>query len=428
MTIPELYALYQAHPSVQTDTRRLVAGDLFFALKGPNFNANLLAPKALEDGASYAVVDETIPGFEDPRLIRVADVLDTLQQLAKHHREHLRIPVLAITGSNGKTTTKELIHAVLSTTYKTSTTQGNLNNHIGVPLTMLRIPPDAELAVIEMGANHIGEIAGYCTYALPTHGLITNTGKAHLEGFGSLEGVRRGKGELYDHLRANDRTAFIMWDYDYLREMSNGIAHRFTYGTIGGEDLTGTVARNRDFLEVSITNGAGIPLIKTKLVGDYNLPNVLAAVAVGKYFEVHDEHITAAIEAYTPTNSRSQMLQRGTNHIILDAYNANPSSMAAAIDNFARMDAPDKVLMLGGMKELGPDSVTEHQHLVDLIGRHPWKAVALVGGDFAHVNHPYAFLGDTNEARTWLAQQAFNGATILIKGSRGIAMENVLES
>jgi UDP-N-acetylmuramoyl-tripeptide--D-alanyl-D-alanine ligase len=428
MTIPELYALYQAHPSVQTDTRRLQPGDLFFALKGPNFNANLLAVSALEKGAAYAIVDELPQGATDPRLVKVADVLETLQQLARHHRQQLQIPVLAITGSNGKTTTKELIHAVLATTYQTATTQGNLNNHIGVPLTLLRIPTDAQAAVIEMGANHIGEIAGYCTYALPTHGLITNTGKAHLEGFGSLEGVRKGKGELYDHLRGTGGTAFVMWDYDYLQEMSRGIAHRFTYGTRGGEDLTGTVARNREFLEVNITGGADIRSLKTQLVGDYNLPNVLAAVAVGKYFKVSDANIRSAIETYTPTNSRSQMVQRGTNHIILDAYNANPSSMAAAIENFARMDATGKVLMLGGMKELGAESVAEHQHLIDLISRYPWQAVALVGGDFAHVAHPYVFLENTDAARTWLRDQAFEKATILVKGSRGIAMENVLES
>ena len=428
MTIPELYALYQAHPSVQTDTRRLQTGDLFFALKGPNFNANTLAISALEKGAAYAVVDELPEGAADPRLIGVDNVLETLQQLARHHRQQLQIPVLAITGSNGKTTTKELIHAVLATTYRTATTQGNLNNHIGVPLTLLRIPSDAQAAVIEMGANHIGEIAGYCTYALPTHGLITNTGKAHLEGFGSLEGVRKGKGELYDHLRRAGGTAFVMWDYDYLRDMSQGIAHRFTYGTRGGEDLTGTVARNRDFLEVTIAGGADIPLLKTQLVGDYNLPNVLAAVAVGKYFKVSDADIRSAIETYTPTNSRSQMVRSGTNQIILDAYNANPSSMAAAIENFARMDAAGKVLMLGGMKELGPESIAEHQNLIDLISRYPWQAVALVGGDFAHVAHPYIFLENTDAARTWLHQQSFQKATILIKGSRGIAMENVLES
>jgi len=427
MTIAGLYDLYLRHPSVQTDTRQLRPGDLFFALKGPNFNANLLAITALEAGAAYAVVDE-FPATDDPRLIKVANVLETLQQLAGHHRRQLDIPVLAITGSNGKTTTKELVHAVLQTTYRTATTKGNLNNHIGVPLTILRIPGDTEIAVIEMGANHLGEIAGYCTYALPTHGLITNTGKAHLEGFGSLEGVRKGKGELYDHLREHAGTAFIMWDYDYLRDMSHGIPHKFTYGTNGGEDLTGTVERNNDFLQVAILKGADIPLLKTRLVGDYNLPNVLAAVAVGKYFKVGDIHIRSAIEAYTPTNSRSQMIQHGVNQVILDAYNANPSSMAAAIENFARMDAPAKVLMLGGMKELGDESIEEHQRLIDLIERYPWQAVALVGGDFAHVKHPFTFLPDTNKARAWLQQKAFEHATILIKGSRGIAMENVLES
>jgi UDP-N-acetylmuramoyl-tripeptide--D-alanyl-D-alanine ligase len=427
MTIAELYDLYLRHPSVQTDTRQLRPGDLFFALKGPNFNANLLAITALEAGAAYAIVDEA-PATDDPRLIKVADVLKTLQQLAGHHRRQLDIPVLAITGSNGKTTTKELVHAVLQTTYRTATTKGNLNNHIGVPLTILRIPLDTEIAVIEMGANHLREIAGYCTYALPTHGLITNTGKAHLEGFGSLEGVRKGKGELYDHLREHAGTAFIMWDYDYLREMSHGIPHRVTYGTKGGEDLTGRVERNSDFLEVAILKGADMPLLKTQLVGDYNLSNVLAAVAAGKYFKVSDTDIRSAIEAYTPTNSRSQMIRHGVNQVILDAYNANPSSMAAAIENFARMDAPGKVLMLGGMKELGNESIAEHQRLIDLIALNPWQAVALVGGDFAHVKHPFTFLPDTNAARAWLRQKAFEHATILIKGSRGIAMENVLES
>lgn len=426
MTIEQLYDIYKAHPNVQTDTRKLKAGDLFFALKGPNFNANKLAKSALDQGAAYAVVDEI--SEPNKKLIKVDDVLQTLQQLARYHRQQLDIPVLAITGSNGKTTTKELISAVLSTTYKTYTTQGNLNNHIGVPLTLLGIREDAQMAVIEMGANHIGEIAGYCTYALPTYGLITNTGKAHLEGFGSLEGVRKGKGELYDHLRSTGGTAFVMWDYDYLRNMSEGIAHRVTYGTRGGEYITGTVADNREFLAVNITHGARLPLLKTRLVGDYNLPNVLAAVTVGAWFKVSDDDIRQAIEAYTPTNSRSQMIERGTNHIILDAYNANPSSMSAAIENFARMNAPDKVLMLGGMRELGPESVSEHQSLVDLISRYPWKAVALVGGDFAHVTHAYTYLPDTSQARDWLKQQALDHATILIKGSRGIAMENVLES
>jgi UDP-N-acetylmuramoyl-tripeptide--D-alanyl-D-alanine ligase len=428
MTIDALYDLYLKHPYVQTDTRQLRQGDMFFALKGPNFNANLLAEKALEAGASYAIVDEAPAGGDRARIILVDNVLDTLQALARHHRLQLRIPLLAITGSNGKTTSKELIHSVLSTTLITYTTQGNLNNHIGIPLTILRIGLDAQMAVVEMGANHIGEIAGYCTYALPTHGIITNTGKAHLEGFGSLEGVKKGKGELYDHLRQYDGMAFVMWDYEYLRDMSRGIPQVMTYGTMGAEDITGRVERNESFLEVAITKGASMPVLKTRLVGDYNLPNVLAAVAVGKHFHVSDDRIHDAIETYIPTNSRSQMIIRGTNQIILDAYNANPSSMVAAIENFARMDIQGKVLMLGGMKELGKDSVLEHQQLINLIERYSWQAVALVGGDFAHVSHPYVYLPDTNAAREWLQQRAFEHATILIKGSRGIAMENVLES
>jgi UDP-N-acetylmuramoyl-tripeptide--D-alanyl-D-alanine ligase len=433
MTIEELYAIYLQNPSVQTDTRQLKAGDLFFALKGPNFNANQLALKALEAGARYAIVDEAPMEEPHPGILQVENVLQTLQQLAGFHRRQFDIPFIAITGSNGKTTTKELIHSVLSTTHVTYTTQGNLNNHIGIPLTLLRIGKNAQMAVIEMGANHIGEIAGYCTYVLPTHGIITNAGKAHLEGFGSIEGVRKGKGELYDHLRKIGGTAFVMWDYDYIREMSKGIPHLVKYGdgTFTGdsaEDVVGNAAGNSNFLEVTIRKGAHIPLIKTHLVGDYNLPNVLAAVAVGKHFSVDDEDILQAVEAYTPTNSRSQMILYGTNNIILDAYNANPSSMAAAIENFARMQVSGKVLLLGAMKELGGESVREHQQLVHLIDRYPWQAVALVGGDFARVRHPYTFLPDTAAARNWLLEQAFEHATILIKGSRGIAMENVLES
>lgn len=426
MTVETLYDIFLDNPSAQTDTRQLRGGDLFFALKGPNFNANQMAGKALEAGASYAVIDEVPPEGLHPRMILVDNVLDTLQALARHHRLQLNIPVLAITGSNGKTTTKELIHAVLSSRKRTYTTKGNLNNHIGIPLTLLRIGKDAEIAVVEMGANHIGEIAGYCAYALPTHGIITNTGKAHLEGFGSIEGVRKGKGELFDHLRQHGGTAFVMWDYEYLREMSKGIPEIITYGTKGTEDITGTVERNSEFMEVSIQKGADLPCLSTKLVGVYNLPNVLAAVAVGKYFHVPDPTIRAAIEEYSPTNSRSQMIQRGTNQVILDAYNANPSSMTAAIENFAHMEANGKVLMLGGMKELGQDSVKEHQDLVTLISRYPWKDVALVGGDFAHVVHPFTYLPDTNEARRWLQQKDFQNTTILIKGSRGIAMETIL--
>ena len=346
MPIPELYAHYLKHPSVQTDTRKLQKGDIFFALKGENFNGNKFAKQALDAGASLAVIDEK--EFEIPgKTMLVENVLLTLQQLALFHREKFTIPFIAITGSNGKTTTKELVHAVLSSHFKTYTTEGNLNNHIGIPLTILRIKPDAQMAVIEMGANHIGEIASYCKYALPTHGIITNCGKAHLEGFGSIEGVRKGKGELYDHLRTrNDGFAFVMWDYEYLREMSKGISGIIKYGTRDAH-VVGQVKSNEPFLEIEVTQGLENGKINTQLVGDYNFPNVLAAVTVGDFFNVPEEKIRKAIENYTPSNSRSQLLEKGTNKIILDAYNANPSSMKLAIENFAKIPSPNKVLLLG---------------------------------------------------------------------------------
>lgn len=424
MTTEELYHIYLKHPSVQTDTRKLKPGDIFFALKGEHFNGNTFAKQALSEGAIYAVIDEK--KFEIAgKTILVDDVLNTLQQLASYHRKQFTIPFLAITGSNGKTTTKELIHAVLSSSYITYTTEGNLNNQIGVPLTILKIKPDAEIAVIEMGANHQKEIASYCSYTLPTHGIITNCGKAHLEGFGGVEGVKKGKGELYDHLRSNKGTAYVMWDYDYLQDMSKGIANIFTYGTTKA-DVEGQVVKSEPFLEVTINKGVRISSIKTQLVGDYNLPNVLAAVAVGKYFKVPDARMKAAIENYFPTNSRSQLLVIGTNKIILDAYNANPSSMKLAIENFAGYTGDNKVLMLGGMAELGNESLAEHRGIIDVIKKSKWKEVVLVGGDFLKIQHPYTSFTIAAEAREWLQQQHFENTQILIKGSRSIQMENVL--
>ena len=285
-----------------------------------------------------------------------------LQQLALHHRQQFNIPFIAITGSNGKTTTKELIHAVLSSSFKTYTTEGNLNNHIGIPLTILKIKQDAEMAVIEMGANHLEEIAGYCQIALPTHGLITNCGKAHLEGFGSEEGVRKGKGELFDYLRTlTHGFAFVMWDYDYLQEMSKGISGIIKYGTKDNDHVIGKVIPNEPFLKVEITQGLDDGIISTQLVGEYNLPNVLAAVTVGKFFEVPENKIKSAIENYAPSNSRSQLIEKDSNKIILDAYNANPSSMKLAIENFAKKNAENKILMLGAMAELGKESLQEHE-------------------------------------------------------------------
>ena len=474
MNIERLYHLYLQHPSIQTDTRKLKDGDLFFALKGPNFNGNQFALNALEQGAAYAVIDEA--GGDDERLILVDDVLTTLQALALHHRRQFDIPFIAITGSNGKTTTKELVYAVLASKYCTYTTVGNLNNHIGVPLTLLSVKKDAQFAVIEMGANHQKEIESYCQYTLPTHGIITNAGKAHLEGFGGPEGVKKGKGELYAFLRQHDGTAFVMWDYDYLREMSRGIPHILRYGTadaditgvaesadpgdsmrrgagpesrsadpntgkIGSAGSTGAADQAGSFLRVRITGGADIGTISTQLVGDYNLPNVLVAVAVGKQFGVPDQLIRQSIEAYTPSNSRSQLIVRDSNHIILDAYNANPSSMKAAIENFARMNAvgavpdgrerageapPKKVLILGAMAELGEESLQEHRQIVELIGQYPWQQVVLVGGDFLRTSHPYLSFSNSREAGDWLRQAGLTDTWLLIKGSRSTKMEEVL--
>jgi len=427
MNISEIYEIYKKYPSVQTDTRKLKKNDLFFALKGPNFNGNNFAKQALDAGAAHAIIDEK--EFEIPgQTILVDDTLVTLQELAKHHRSQLTIPFIAITGSNGKTTTKELIHTVLSTVYKTYTTEGNLNNHIGVPLTILKIKNDAEMAVIEMGANHIGEIASYCRIALPTHGLITNCGKAHLEGFGSEEGVRKAKGELFDHLRTLAHGyAFVMWDYNYLQEMSKGISGIIKYGTVADAHVIGKALRGDVFLEVEILQGMDEKRIKTQLVGEYNLPNVLAAVTVSKFFKVPETKIRSALENYVPSNSRSQLLQRDSNKIILDAYNANPSSMKLAIENFSKM-AGDKILVLGSMAELGKESETEHAALIEQVKNYNWKNVILVGKDFQPFAHSYKYFNNATEAGEWLRQQNIHNTAILIKGSRSMQMEKVLNT
>jgi UDP-N-acetylmuramoyl-tripeptide--D-alanyl-D-alanine ligase len=433
MQVLQLYELYQQSLSVQTDTRKLKAGDLFFALKGEHFNGNLFAKEALDKGAIAVVVDEAT-GIDDARIFKVENVLTTLQQLAKHHRLQFdtlstgrQVPFIAITGSNGKTTTKELIHAVLSTHFKTSTTEGNLNNHIGIPLTILKVPQDAEIAVIEMGANHQKEIASYCLYTLPTHGLINNVGKAHLEGFGGIEGVKKGKGELYDFIRESGGIIFMNNDFEYLREMSRGIEHKLTYGTHDAQ-TTGIIKNSDPFLTVEITSNEEMGIIATHLVGDYNLPNVLAAVAVGQYFGVPPHKIKSAIEAYQPSNSRSQMVERNTNHIILDAYNANPSSMKLAIENFAKLKADKKVVMLGAMAELGDESITEHRAIVDLLKLHSWQQVVLVGGDFLKVDHPFLSFDNSDKAKEWFEQHAFKNTHFLIKGSRSMKMEKIAET
>lgn len=431
MQIAQLYQLYLEHPEIKTDTRK-IKGDIFFALKGPNFNGNYFAGPALASGAAYVVVDEEI-NINDDRVIKTADVLLTLQQLARHHREQLSsrlggndLPLIAITGSNGKTTTKELIHAVLSPSYKTYTTEGNLNNHIGIPLTLLKIKNDAEIAVIEMGANNPKEIEGYCKYVQPTHGLITNFGRAHLEGFGSIEGVRRAKSELFTYLKENNGTAFINADDEYMVKLSEGIKNIVTYGTANGQ-IKGKILDSSVFLKVAITGLGEIEEIQTQLVGGYNLPNILAAITIGRYFNVPDEKIKAAIENYSPSNSRSQMIVQGSNTIILDAYNANPDSMKAAIENFAKMEGSNKVLMLGAMMELGKESQHEHEQIINMIEQFNWNKVVLVGNDFKEIKNSFINFDNSEQAKEWFKAQYFQNAQVLIKGSRSIKMEKVLE-
>lgn len=426
-SIEALYSIYTKYPSVVTDTRKLKLGDLYFALKGPNFNGNVFALQALEQGVAYAIVDEEIPNssaFQDSILF-VDDVLTTLQALAKYHRQQFNIPFIAITGSNGKTTTKELVYAVLASHFKTYTTQGNLNNHIGVPLTLLSIPRDAEMAVIEMGANHLHEIESYCSYTLPTHGMITNCGKAHLEGFGSEAGVKKGKGELFDFLSAHNGTAFVMEDYDYLQTMSNKIPNVIGYGQHNGQ-IQGESIDYNGMLTVKINKGIDIDQIQTNLVGNYNLPNVLAAVAIGQEFKVPNDKIKSAIENYTPTNSRSQLLTWNNNEVILDAYNANPSSMKLAVENFAKINKENKIVCLGGMRELGADTLMEHQLLIDQLNQTNWENVLLVGSEFKPCVHNYLYFDTVQEAKAWLHAQTLKGYTLLIKGSRGIQMEQLI--
>ena len=427
ISISDLYEIYKSFPQVQTDTRQLKKGDLYFALKGPNFNGNEFALQALEQGAAYAIVDEPVDASAhlQKRILLVEDVLSSLQALAKFHRAQFNIPFIAITGSNGKTTTKELVAAVLSSHYTIYTTKGNLNNHIGVPLTLLSIQKDAQFAIIEMGANHLKEIESYCSYTLPTHGMITNCGKAHLEGFGSEEGVRKGKGELFDYLRAHQGTVFLMQDFDYLVKIAQGISNIIGYGKEHGQ-IQGDAIDHNGMLTVQIKKGIEIDSIQTHLVGNYNLPNVLAAVAIGHHFKVPNDKIKMAIENYIPSNSRSQLLNWNNNEVILDAYNANPSSMKLAVENFARMNKQNKMVCLGGMRELGADTLMEHQMLIDQLKQTNWKNVLLVGSEFKPCDHNFLYFDTVLEAKAWLQAQELKGYTLLIKGSRGIQMEQLI--
>lgn len=425
-TIDTLHTRFLECSGACTDTRNITPGSLFFALKGPNFNANAFAGEALAKGSRYAVVDDPTV-VKDERFLLVPDVLQALQDLARHHRRTFNIPVIGITGTNGKTTTKELVHAVLSADRPTLATSGNLNNHIGVPLTLLRMNAEHRIAIIEMGANKVGDIAELVAIAEPTHGLITNIGRAHLEGFGSYEGVITAKTEMYGFLGGHNGTLFVNADDALLMEKSAGMK-RVTYGRSAGADTSGDTASSGPFMALVFAGRDEEAYhVTTQLIGDYNLPNALAAVAIGQHFGVPDQRIAEALTAYAPSNNRSQFTDTGRNQLVLDAYNANPTSMAAALRNFATMptDRP-KLAILGDMLELGADSRTEHDAIVALV-RELNVDARFVGPEFQRstLERSYPNAAALLEV---LKNEPLTGHLVLVKGSRGIRLETLLEA
>lgn len=434
MTIDQLYSLFLKHPLVSTDTRNIPEGSIFFALKGPNFNANTFAQEAINKGAAFAVVDEKEFAVHD-KIILVEDVLTTLQQLAKHHRLTLTIPVIAIVGSNGKTTTKELITSVLKQQFNVLATPGNFNNHIGLPLTLLKLNSQHEIAIIEMGANHIGENAELCEIACPDLGLITNNGKDHLEGFGSIEGVAQSNSELYYYLLKNNGLAFVNANDEWLVRMASRLTSKITYAANAEAkqataDCIGTASTLRP--EISFTysyNGEvyNTP-IQSCLSGDYNFDNIMAAVVLGKHLNMNDELIQKGIEEYVPQNNRSQVIKKEHNTIYLDAYNANPSSLEAALRNFAAMDMPHKIAIIGDMFEMGNFAQQEHANMISFCSNLGLEKVWLVGEEFS--KQPAAGMLQfvtTADAVAYLQQQNLTGKNIFIKGSRGMKLESLLE-
>ncbi len=428
MNLEQIYKIFKSCTGVSTDSRKLPEGCLFVALKGERFDGNAYALSALEKGAAYALVsDSNLP--KNDRLILVEDTLQTLQDLARHHRRQFDIPFVAITGSNGKTTTKELVSSVLSAKHKTHFTQGNFNNHIGVPLTLLAIPDDTEIAIIEMGANHVGEIDFLCRIAEPTHGLITNIGKAHLEGFGGVEGIKRGKSELYRFLNETKGTVFINRNEDHLWDLLPPQTEFIAYATGDNVDFKLNPESADPFINVILEEEEKKYFIETKLIGAYNFNNILTAVTIGNYFNVGNDLIKAALEAYTPTNNRSQFLQKNKNQYILDAYNANPTSMRIALENFDEIDTSSpKIAILGDMLELGEESTTEHQKIVDLATELDYGQTLLVGSEFSKIKLPPNIMHfpDVIALKMWFDTQHFSGMYFLIKGSRGIRLEQLL--
>ncbi|MDQ3051519.1 MAG: UDP-N-acetylmuramoyl-tripeptide--D-alanyl-D-alanine ligase [Bacteroidota bacterium] len=428
--LEKLYPVYLNGAAICSDTRNIIPGCIFFALKGPSFNGNKFAVTALESGAAFAVIDEN-NGVEGERLVMVKDVLAFLQDFAHHHRKQLQIPVIGVTGSNGKTTTKELLNKVVSKKFKTLCTKGNLNNHIGVPLTLLSVKSEHEIAIIEMGANHQKEIELLCAIAEPTHVLITNVGKAHLEGFGGFEGVKKGKGEMYEFAKQDHSLVFINNDNSHLLDMLGDYSRSFSYGTAENNDVSGSVLSEGPFVSLKwkSKNNPALQTIHSHLTGVYNFENILSAVAAGVHFGIDVNAINDAVNSYEPDNQRSQVLKRGSHTIILDAYNANPTSMEAALKNFNANFSGKRAVLLGDMFELGESAAKEHQALVDKVEALQLDLVVFVGPNFKSTqsNGASHFFDTSAAAAQWISNQQINGYNILIKGSRGSKMELVLE-
>lgn len=423
MKIPELHHLFLKSTGISTDSRDIQANSIFFALKGENFNGNKFALQALEKGASHCVVDEVIESH--PHLIPVENSLKTLQELARFHREFLKLPIIALTGSNGKTTTKELINAVLSKKYKTVATKGNLNNHIGVPLTLLSMNEETEMGIVEMGANHHGEIAALCKIALPDFGYITNFGKAHLEGFGGIEGVIKAKSELYDSLKSRNKLIFINSDDETQIKQTSG-SKIFSIGESNNPNCPIRFVEADPYVKILFEE----EVISSQLVGKYNTKNIAAAIGIGAYFNVDSKNIKKAIEEYVPANNRSQIIQKNNNQIILDAYNANPTSIAAALESFSAMNTNQKIVILGDMFEVGKDAAKEHQAVVNIIEDYGFTKTFLCGKTFFQTKTADSkiFLFEKFEdLQAQIEKEKFNRAHILIKASRGMALERILE-
>ena len=425
MSIIDLYDLFIHNPQITTDSRNCPKGSIFFALKGDKFDGNQYAGKALASGCVYAVIDNP-DYYIGERTILVDNVLKTLQQLAHHHRKVLGLPIIGITGTNGKTTTKELLAAVLSTKFNLLYTEGNFNNHIGVPLTLLRLTHDHEMAVIEMGASHPGDIKELVDIVHPNYGIITNVGRAHLEGFGSFEGVIRTKGELYDYIRRSKGKIFIKKENEYLQSIAKGI-EQITYGNGDDAFASGQVVSCDPFLVFNWKQQGKLHTVETHIIGSYNLDNVLAAVAVGRFFKIPAERISRAIAAYEPTNDRSQFKKTDNNELIIDAYNAKPSSMKVALVNFITMPVQPKAIILGDMRELGPTSDELHAEVVAQIKKGQFDKVFLCGEHFSKVGKEFSPFATTEAMVEELRKQPLKGYHILIKGSHSMGLEKLAD-